>query len=105
MNTIFIITDGEKRAVHLGDLGCFPDENQLKEISKANYLMIPVGGYYTIDSKVAAEICKAVQPEKIIPMHYRWGEHGYPEIGTLDEFLKEIDNVSLAERVIIPKMS
>ena len=26
-------------------------------------------------------------PRVLVPMHYRFGAHGYPEIGTLDEFL------------------
>ena len=28
-----------------------------------------------------------IAPRVLVPMHYRFGAHGYPEIGTLDEFL------------------
>lgn len=76
---------GEK-LVHLGDLGHFPNEEQLAAISDADYLLIPVGGYYTIDAKVAAEICKAARPKQIIPMHYRTATSGYPVLATVDEF-------------------
>ena len=89
-NTIFVIRDrnsGEK-LVHLGDLGHFPNEEQLAAISNADYLLIPVGGYYTIDAKVAAEICKACEAKCVVPMHYRTAESGYPELATVDEFLK-----------------
>ena len=45
------------------------------------------GGYYTIDAKTAKKVADAIAPRVLVPMHYRFGAHGYPEIGTLDEFL------------------
>ena len=88
-NTIFVITSksGEK-LVHLGDLGHFPDEKQLAAISDADYLLVPVGGYYTIDAPVAVKICEACRPKCIIPMHYRTETSGYPELATVDEFMR-----------------
>ncbi len=48
-NIIFVITSqGAERLVHLGDLGHYPNEEQLNAISNADYLLIPVGGYFTI---------------------------------------------------------
>ena len=87
-NTIFVITSpsGEK-LVHLGDLGHFPDDKQLAAISDADYLLIPVGGYYTIDAEMAVKICEASRP-CIIPMHYRTDVSGYPELATVDEFVR-----------------
>lgn len=91
-NTIFVIeVDGEK-LVHLGDLGHFPNDEQLSAIKNADYLLIPVGGHYTFDVETAAKVCEAATPKQIIPMHYRWGEHGYPEIGTLDDFLAVVSD-------------
>ena len=98
-NTIFVITrDGEK-LVHLGDLGHFPNEEQLAEISDADYLLIPVGGYYTIDAKTAVEICLAANPKCIIPMHYRTDESGYPELATVDEFLRLCEEKGIVDKV------
>ena len=99
-NTIFVITspDGEK-LVHLGDLGHFPNEEQLAAISDADYLLIPVGGYYTIDAKMAVKICEACRPKCIIPMHYRTAVSGYPEIATVDEFLKLVDEAGILDLV------
>lgn len=87
-NTIFVIKskDGEK-LVHLGDLGHFPNDEQLKAISDADYLLIPVGGYYTIDAEMAVKICEASNPKCVIPMHYRTASSGYPELATVDTFL------------------
>ena len=85
---------GEK-LVHLGDLGHFPNDEQLAAISDADYLLIPVGGYYTIDARVAAEICKAAHPKQIIPMHYRTETYGYPELVTIDEFRRIAEVIGL----------
>ena len=100
-NTIFVIRDqksGEK-LVHLGDLGHFPNEEQLAAISDADYLLIPVGGYYTIDAAVAAVICKAAHPKQIIPMHYRTKTYGYPELDGVEEFEKSMEKVGLKDKI------
>ena len=99
-NTIFVIEsrDGEK-LVHLGDLGHFPNEEQLKKIADADYLLIPVGGHYTIDAEMAVKICEAANPKCIIPMHYRTAESGYPELATVDEFVKLAKEKGIAEKV------
>ena len=100
-NTIFVISrDGEK-LVHLGDLGHFPDSSQLAAIAGADYLLIPVGGYYTIDAEMAMRICEAAKPKCIIPMHYRTASSGYPEIATVDEFLKLAGEKGMADKIKI----
>ena len=95
-NTIFVITSasGEK-LVHLGDLGHFPNDEQLVAISDADYLLIPVGGYYTIDAEMAVKICEVARPKCVVPMHYRTESSGYPELETVDEFLKLADEKNL----------
>ena len=99
-NTIFVINNsaGEK-LVHLGDLGHFPDDGQLAAISDADYLLIPVGGYYTIDAEMAVKICEAARPKCIIPMHYRTDISGYPELATVDEFLKLTRDKEIFDKV------
>lgn len=101
-NTIFVIKnfDGEK-LVHLGDLGHFPNDEQLEAISGADYLLIPVGGYYTIDAEIAVRICGAAQPKCIIPMHYRTASSGYPELATVDEFLNLAGNKGMGDRLMV----
>ncbi|MBR6505932.1 MBL fold metallo-hydrolase [Candidatus Saccharibacteria bacterium] len=105
-NTIFVIKshDGEK-LVHLGDLGHFPDDSQLAAISSADYLLIPVGGHYTIDAAMVVKICEAAQPKWIIPMHYRTDVSGYPEIATVDEFLKLAGEAGLGDKVMVMKQN
>ena len=98
-NTIFVITKNGEKLVHLGDLGHFPNEEQLVAISDADYLLIPVGGYYTIDAEMAVKICEAANPKWIIPMHYRTAEYGYPELATMDEFLKLAEEKGFLDKV------
>ena len=85
-NSIYILEAEGVRAAHFGDLGCIPTDEQLKEIGKLNAVMIPVGGYYTIDAKTAAEILAKLDVKVIIPMHYRDGDVGYGVLDTLDTF-------------------
>ena len=59
------------RIGHLGDLGCMPDEKQTEFLKDLDLLLIPVGGYYTIDGETAANIVRLIQPHTVIPMHYK----------------------------------
>ena len=98
-NTIFVITKNGEKLVHLGDLGHFPTDAQLEKIKDADYLLIPVGGYYTIDAEMAIKICQAANPKHIIPMHYRTETYGYPELATIDEFRNLIKAAGLSDKI------
>ena len=50
---LFLVETEQLRIVHLGDLGCMPDEEQIRQLARPDVLMIPTGGYYTIDGKTA----------------------------------------------------
>jgi L-ascorbate metabolism protein UlaG (beta-lactamase superfamily) len=101
-NTIFVVTSsGKEKLVHLGDLGHFPNEEQLTAISDADYLLIPVGGYYTIDAETAVKICLACRPRVIIPMHYRTAESGYLELAMVDEFVKLMNDREMGNRLMV----
>ena len=99
-NTIFVITKDGEKLVHLGDLGHFPNEEQLSAISDADYLLIPVGGHYTIDAETAVKICEAVNPKHIIPMHYRTAKSGYSELATVDGFLKLCEEAGISDKIM-----
>lgn len=70
-NTIFVLDTEDIRICHLGDLGVDLTIKQLEKIGDVDVLMIPVGGKYTIDYKVAAAIAKKLSPSIIIPIHYK----------------------------------
>lgn len=62
--------DGMK-IVHLGDIGCRLEDEQIRLLAEPDVLMIPVGGFYTIDGKEAREIMDLLHPVVTIPMHYK----------------------------------
>ena len=92
-NRIHILEAGGMRIVHFGDLGCMLTSEQIDLLKKADVLMIPVGGFYTIDADQAKEIVSILEPKVVIPMHYRSDSFGYPVIGRLEEFTKYYTNI------------
>ena len=77
--------DGIK-VCHMGDLGHILTERQIEEIGSVDVLLIPVGGYYTIDAKQAVEVMNQLKPKITIPMHYKTELINFP-IDTVDNFL------------------
>jgi len=92
-NLIFCFEVDGVTVCHLGDLGHRLDDRQLKEMGRVDVLLIPVGGNYTIDAKVATEVCSQLKPRVIIPMHYKTAK-GLPGISGVDGFLSGKANVS-----------
>ena len=95
-DTIHIIDDGNIRIAHLGDLGCELEEEQIDQLKKLDVCLIPVGGYYTIDGKQAAELVHLIQPKTIIPMHYRDDKagFGFDVISIVEDFAECMDSVT-----------
>lgn len=70
-NTIYLIESEEIRVCHLGDLGSDLTGKQLEEIDGIDILMIPIGGKYTINYEKAIDLIKKIEPNMVIPMHYK----------------------------------
>jgi L-ascorbate metabolism protein UlaG (beta-lactamase superfamily) len=77
---------------HAGDLGHTLSPGQINEIEKVDILLIPIGGYYTINAQEANLVIKALSPRLIIPMHYKTGKIDFPIEG-IQPFLKGLENV------------
>lgn len=95
-NTIFCFDVDGMRVCHLGDLGHLLDDRQVLEIGDVDILLIPVGGYFTIDARAASQVCNQLKPGIIMPMHYKT-EKGIPGISGVDAFIKGKDNVTRLE--------
>ena len=91
-NIVFCFTMDAIRICHLGDLGHELDDGHLAAIGSVDILLSPVGGFYTMDAKVAAKVCERIAPSVVIPMHFKTGKCGYPIAG-VDDFLKGRKNV------------
>jgi L-ascorbate metabolism protein UlaG (beta-lactamase superfamily) len=70
-NTIFRISAEGLTLCHMGDLGLLLTAEQLEEIGRVDILMIPVGGYYTIDASEAVQVVNQIKPRVVIPMHFK----------------------------------
>lgn len=88
-NTVHIVQTEGMKVVHMGDIGCDFD---MTDILHCDVLLIPVGGYYTIDTKTALEFIQKIQPRIVIPMHYRSDDFGYDVLSTIDEFKENVGN-------------
>jgi L-ascorbate metabolism protein UlaG (beta-lactamase superfamily) len=91
-NTIFCFEVDGVKICHMGDLGHKLNEKQAAEIGKIDVLMIPVGGFFTVDAETATQVCNQLKPRVIIPMHYLTDKLSFPIKG-VDEFLKGKNNV------------
>lgn len=93
-NTIFCFEVDGIRVCHLGDLGHRLSDKQIGELGKIDILLIPVGGNYTIDAKVATEVGKKLAPKVIIPMHYQNEKCSKFPVARVDDFLQGKEGVS-----------
>ena len=94
-NIIHIIDDGKQKIAHMGDLGCMIDADMIEQLQNIDILLIPVGGFYTIDGNQAAKITKILQPRIVVPMHYRDDlvPFGFNVIDTVDTFIHNMNDV------------
>jgi L-ascorbate metabolism protein UlaG (beta-lactamase superfamily) len=105
LNTAFIIESEDLRICHLGDFG----EDKLREeteeaIGDVDILLIPVGGKYTIDGKIAANIVHTIEPRIVIPMHYKIPGLTIA-LAPPEPFLREmgIKNIEADEKLVVKK--
>lgn len=87
-NTMFILQAEGMRLAHLGDLGCLPTQEQLAALKNVDVLLVPVGGYYTINAEMAKQIVSAVEPRVTVPMHYKGKGFGFPVLGSVEQFTR-----------------
>ncbi|MBI1800963.1 MAG: MBL fold metallo-hydrolase [Chloroflexi bacterium] len=105
-NTIYLIEFDDLRICHLGDLGQMPTQAQTEALGDLDVLMVPVGGVSTITAAQAAEVVSQLEPQIVIPMHYKTKAYT-GKLDTLDKFLKEmgLKNVDQQESLKVTKNS
>lgn len=86
-NLMFLIQAEGLRVAHLGDLGHLPTEEQAAALAPVDVLMLPVGGFYTIDAATARETARLLQAQVILPMHYRTSANADWPIAPVEDFL------------------
>ena len=91
-NLIFTLSVDGMTVCHLGDLGHLLSEKELSEIGPVDILLIPVGGFFTIDPKEAERVAKQIKPKVLIPMHFKTEKCGF-SIVPVEDFLKGKSNI------------
>lgn len=92
-NTVFCFTVDGITLCHCGDLGHELTPDQVKAIGKVDVLMLPTGGFFTIDAKTAAKVCDQLKPKVVIPMHYNTTKMEFPIAG-VEDFIQGKSNVT-----------
>jgi len=86
-NVIFeFVVDGVT-ICHLGDLGHILSDKLVARLGSPDVLMIPVGGNYTIDAKMAKKVVEQLSPKLTIPMHYKT-DICNATVSSADEFME-----------------
>jgi len=91
-NTIFCFTVDGIKLCHLGDLGHGLSQKEIAEVGNVDILLVPVGGFFTIDAKVASKVSADLKPKVIVPMHYKTPKCDFPITG-VEDFLTGKKNI------------
>ena len=70
-NLIFRVEAEGLSLAQVGDLGHLPTEEQLEALKGLDLLLIPVGGFFTIDTPEAEEIVSLAKPRCAVAMHFK----------------------------------
>lgn len=87
-DAVFVFETNGMTVVHLGDLGHVLSDEQIQAIGRTDVLLIPVGGYYTIDAAQAKQVVSQLKPKIVIPMHYKTDKVKNIPIAPVDAFLQ-----------------
>lgn len=87
--------DGVK-VCHAGDLGHPLGAAEVSAVGALDVLLIPVGGFFTVDAKVATDVVNQLDPKVVIPMHFKNDRCDLP-INGVDGFLAAKQGVKTAD--------
>ncbi len=96
-NTITVLDDGDMRLAHLGDLGHALEPATITALGRVDVLLVPVGGFFTIDHNVAAQVVDSLDPRVVVPMHYKTDKVDFP-ISGVEPFLATQKTVQRPQR-------
>lgn len=97
MNKIHLFDFDGLRVAHMGDIGRALTAAEQEKLFGLDALLLPVGGFYTIDAAQACEMVQQLKPRVTIPMHYRTDCTGFAQIAHLQDFTERFDSVVYGE--------
>jgi L-ascorbate metabolism protein UlaG (beta-lactamase superfamily) len=84
-NLISIVEADGVRVAHLGDLGHAITKADAPALEGVDVMIVPIGGYFTIDAAVAKAVVEEFSPKIVVPMHYKSDKCGFP-IAPVEDF-------------------
>jgi L-ascorbate metabolism protein UlaG (beta-lactamase superfamily) len=78
--------------VHLGDLGHVLKPGQAEAIGRADVVLAPVGGHFTIDKDEALQVVEQLAAKVVVPMHFKTEKVDFPIVG-VEAFLAKVPDV------------
>jgi L-ascorbate metabolism protein UlaG (beta-lactamase superfamily) len=82
----FSVRIEDKEVVNLGDTVFLEDWKGLK----ADVLMLPIGGFFTMNRREAAKAARLIGPGLVIPTHFLWKMGPYVHPARVKKFAKEM---------------
>lgn len=96
----FVFDVGKARIYHAGDTGLFSDMRMIGQIYRPDIACLPIGGYYTMGAREAAEAVRLLLPKIVFPMHYLT----FPVLAqSADDFVNAIKEKGLGTQVVVLK--
>lgn len=89
VNMMYFFTMEGMTFCHCGDLGCIPGEDVIDIIHGCDVLFVPAGEVITMEIDQVRRLIELVNPNVIVPMHYRVGGLSLP-LHSIDNFLSII---------------
>lgn len=86
INMMYLFTMEDMRFCHCGDLGSIPDPAVIDKIHNCDVLFVPAGEVITMEMDQVRRLIELVNPNVVIPMHYRVGGLSLP-LHSIDGFL------------------
>ncbi len=96
-NLMHLVEAEGRKILHMGDLGHMPGPELIEQLGHVDLMMVPVGGYYTIDAAQAAAVVRTIKPGMAIPMHYKGEGFGFEVLSTVEEFTERMDRVKILD--------
>ena len=92
-DTIYSFALDGVRFCHVGDLGCLLTGGQIENIGPVDVLLLPVGGFFTLEVAKLDKLVAQLNPRIVVPMHYKTRYTPKLPIVSVDEFLRGKSNV------------
>lgn len=92
-DTIYSLMIDGVRFCHVGDLGCLLTDEQIKNIGPVDVLLLPVGGFFTLDTAKLDKLVTQLNPRVVVPMHFKTRYTPKLPIAAVDDFLRGKSNV------------